>query len=112
MLIWDLLNFTGTIAFAVSGAIIAMEEDYDILGFYVLGFTTAFGGGAFRNLLIGLPIEDIWAQGNLFIAAFSTITIIFLIPGKWLKLWNKWGILFDAIGLAAFVVQGALFAVK
>jgi|SRR5699024_760565 len=112
MLIWDLLNFTGTIAFAISGAIIAMEEDYDILGFYVLGFTTAFGGGAFRNLLIGLPIEDIWSQGNLFIAAFLTITLIFLIPGRLLAYWNKWGIFFDAIGLAAFAIQGALFAVQ
>ena len=111
MLIWDILNFIGTIAFAISGAIIAMDEEYDILGFYVLGFTTAFGGGAFRNLLIGIPIEDIWAQNYLFIAAFFTITIIFLIPSHWLTYWDEWGIFFDAIGLAAFAVQGATFAV-
>jgi len=110
-LIWDILNYIGTIAFAISGAIIAMDEEYDILGFYVLGFTTAFGGGAFRNLLIGIPIEDIWAQDYLFIAAFFTITAIFLIPGHWLTYWDEWGIFFDAIGLAAFAVQGATFAV-
>lgn len=112
MLIWDLLNFIGTIAFAMSGAIIAMDEDYDILGFYVLGFTTAFGGGAFRNLLVGIPIENVWTQNYLFIVAFLAITLIFLIPHYLLKYWNKWGIFFDAIGLATFAVQGALYAVQ
>ncbi|MFC4024468.1 trimeric intracellular cation channel family protein [Oceanobacillus longus] len=111
-MIWDVLNFIGTIAFAISGAIIAMEEDYDILGFYVLGFTTAFGGGTFRNLLIGIPVEDIWTQNYLFVVAFLTITLIFLIPGRLLSYWNKWGIFFDAIGLAAFAIQGALYAVQ
>ncbi|WP_067729643.1 trimeric intracellular cation channel family protein [Oceanobacillus damuensis] len=111
-MIWEVLNFIGTMAFAISGAIIAMEEDYDILGFYVLGFTTAFGGGAFRDLFIGIPIEDIWSQSHLFIVAFLSITIIFLIPSYLLKYWNKWGIFFDAIGLATFAVQGALYAVQ
>lgn len=109
---WDILNIIGTIAFAISGAIVAMEEDYDILGVQVLGFTTAFGGGTIRNLLIGIPVEAIWQQGTLFIIAFLAITLIFLIPLKWLKYWNRWGILFDAMGLAAFAIQGALSAVQ
>ncbi|MCY8689694.1 TRIC cation channel family protein, partial [Bacillus spizizenii] len=29
---WELLSVIGIIAFAVSGAIVAMEEEYDILG--------------------------------------------------------------------------------
>lgn len=32
---WEVLNVIGTIAISISGAIVAMEEDYDILG--VLG---------------------------------------------------------------------------
>lgn len=109
---WDILNIIGTIAFAISGAIVAMEEDYDILGVQVLGFTTAFGGGTIRNLLIGIPVGAIWQQGKLFIVAFFVITIIFFLPKKWLKHWHKWwGIFFDAIGLAAFAIQGALSAV-
>lgn len=42
---WDVMTMIGTVAFAISGAIVAMEEDYDILGVYILGLITAFGGG-------------------------------------------------------------------
>lgn len=111
-MIWDIFNIIGTIAFAVSGTIVAMEEDYDILGAYVLGFTTAFGGSTIRNLLIGIPIETIWTQGNLFIVVFIVITVVFLLPPSLLRFWNKWGLFFDAIGLAAFSIQGALSAVR
>ena len=37
---------------------------------------------------------------------------MFLFPKLLLKHWNKWGNLSDAIGLAAFAIQGALYAVK
>lgn len=88
---WEVLNIIGTMAFAISGAIVAMEERYDIFGVYLLGYVTAFGGGAFRNLLVGLPISDIWAQGTLFTVAFVTMTIMFFIPFHWLMTWNRWG---------------------
>ncbi|WP_424237890.1 trimeric intracellular cation channel family protein [Bhargavaea ginsengi] len=109
---WDVLNIIGTLAFAVSGAIVAMDENYDIFGVMILGFTTAFGGGTIRNLLIGIPVEDIWAQGTLFILAFVAILVVFLFPTHWwIRYWNSWGVFSDAIGLAAFAIQGALMAV-
>jgi uncharacterized membrane protein YeiH len=111
-LTWDILNIIGTLAFAISGALIAMEEDYDILGFYVLGFTTAFGGGIVRNLLIGIPIENIWKQDYLFEIAFLAITIVFILPNIWFDHLKKWGVFFDAIGLAAFAIHGANYAVS
>lgn len=62
---WEILSIIGTIAFAVSGTLIAIEEDFDIFGFYILGFTTAFGGGLIRNLVIGIPVQNIWMQSSL-----------------------------------------------
>ncbi|WP_096434919.1 trimeric intracellular cation channel family protein [Alteribacter populi] len=106
---WELFNVIGTIAFALSGVIVAMEEDYDIMGVYILGLVTAFGGGAIRNLLIGLPVTALWEQGTLFTIAIVVMTLAFIFP-IWINKWLKWGILFDAIGLAAFAIQGALFA--
>lgn len=108
---WEVLSAIGTIAFAISGAIIAMEEEYDIFGVYLLGVVTAFGGGAIRNLLIGVPVSALWEQEMMFQLAFLSITIVFLFPHKLLGHWNRWGNFFDAIGLSAFAIQGALYAV-
>lgn len=109
---WDVLSMIGTIAFAVSGAFVAMEEDYDILGVYILGIVTAFGGGAIRNLLIGVPVSALWEQGVFFQIALLVITAVFLFPNNLLKHWQKWGNFFDAIGLSAFAIQGALYATE
>jgi uncharacterized membrane protein YeiH len=107
---WEVLSIIGTIAFAVSGAIVAMEEEYDILGVYILGIVTAFGGGAIRNLLIGVPVSALWEQGFLFQIALLSITAVFLFPNNLLRHWRRWGSFFDAIGLSAFAIQGALYA--
>ncbi|OLO42520.1 hypothetical protein BTR23_00440 [Alkalihalophilus pseudofirmus] len=107
---WDILNIIGTIAFALSGVIVAMEEDYDLMGVYILGLVTAFGGGAIRNLLIGVPVSALWDQGSLFTIAIIVMTIAFFIPALWVNHWIKWGIFFDALGLAAFAIQGAMYA--
>ncbi|MDQ0230418.1 trimeric intracellular cation channel family protein [Metabacillus malikii] len=109
---WEVLSIIGTIAFAISGTIVAMEEEYDILGVYILGIVTAFGGGAVRNLLIGVPVTALWEQGLLFQIALFAMTIVFLFPNKLLKHWHKWGNFTDAIGLSAFAIQGALYAVE
>jgi len=77
---WEVFSIIGTIAFAISGAIVAMEEEYDILGVYILGIVTAFGGGAVRNLLIGVPISALWDQGMLFQVALVAMTAVFLFP--------------------------------
>lgn len=109
---WDVLSIIGTIAFAVSGAIVAMEEEYDILGVYILGIVTAFGGGAIRNLLIGVPVSALWEQGLFFQIALLSITAVFLFPNNLLRHWQRWGNFFDAIGLSAFAIQGAIYAVN
>lgn len=109
---WEVFNIIGTIAFAISGAVVAMEEEYDILGVYVLGLVTAFGGGIVRNLLIGIPVSSIWSQGDLLKIALLAMTIVFLLPSRWIFRWKRWENLFDAIGLSAFAIQGALYATQ
>ena len=108
---WDVFSVIGTIAFAISGAIVAMEEEYDLFGVYILGIVTAFGGGAIRNLLIGLPVSTLWSQEMMFQIALAAITIFFLMPHHLIKHWNRWGNFTDAIGLSAFAIQGAMHAV-
>ncbi len=111
---WEFQAFSiiGTIAFAVSGAIVAMEEEYDILGVFVLGLVTAFGGGVIRNLLIGVPVTTLWSQGFFLKTAGISILIVFVLPIAWILHWKRSEAYFDAIGLAAFAIQGASYAVN
>lgn len=109
---WDVFSIIGTIAFALSGAIVAMEEEFDLFGVYILGIVTAFGGGAIRNVLIGLPVSTLWGQEMMFHIAIACITIFFVIPHHLIKHWNRWGNFTDAIGLSAFAIQGAMHAVS
>ncbi|MET3728590.1 putative membrane protein YeiH [Fictibacillus halophilus] len=109
-LTWDLLNIIGTIAFAISGALVAMEEDYDILGVFILGLVTAFGGGILRNVLIGLPVDTIWEQGLLLKSALASMGIVFFMPESMIQFSKRSLHFFDAIGLSAFAIQGAIAA--
>lgn len=107
---WETFTYIGTIAFALSGALVAIEEKYDLFGVYVLGLVTAFGGGVIRNLLIQAPVSDLWKQKELLFAAIISITFLFFIPVQKILRLQK-GILFsDAVGLAAFSIQGAIAA--
>ncbi|TMV16090.1 trimeric intracellular cation channel family protein [Paenibacillus thermoaerophilus] len=109
---FELFSIIGTIAFAVSGAVVAMEEDYDIFGVFILGLVTAFGGGIVRNLLIGVPVTTLWEQGMLLKIAMLSMLLAFLLPTVWINRWKNWEAFFDAIGLAAFAIQGALYAAE
>jgi uncharacterized membrane protein YeiH len=109
---YNLLDIIGTIAFVASGAVVAMEAEYDIWGFYTLSLVTAFGGGIIRDILIGIPVSSLWEQHELINISLLAITVLSILPKGWVRIWNKWGHLFDAIGLSAFAIQGALFASK
>ena len=47
------LEVLGTVAFAISGALVAIKVRYDIFGVCVVGVVTAVGGGIMRDLIIG-----------------------------------------------------------
>ncbi|GGF94422.1 trimeric intracellular cation channel family protein [Paenibacillus aceti] len=110
MELFEIFSVIGTVAFALSGAYVAMEEEYDILGVLVLGLVTAFGGGIVRNIVIGVPVTTIWSQGGLLLLAITSIVVVFILPLSWIRHWKKTEAWFDAIGLAAFAIQGALYA--
>lgn len=105
-----LLSIFGSIAFAASGAIVAIQQKYDLFGIFILGIATSFAGGLIRNLLIGIQVTMIWHQSTLFFAAIATIIVVILTPGFWIKKGAKWITILDAIGLSTFSVQGALLA--
>ena len=107
---WDWLNLVGIVAFATSGAIVAMEEEYDLLGVVFLGLATSFGGGVLRNVLLGQPVATLWTQEGLLLVAVLATLAVFVAPWRWLARRAPLEVLFDAIGLAAFSIQAAITA--
>ena len=107
----------GTISFAISGSLIAIENKFDIVGVLILGFVNACGGGFLRDVAIGHEI--LLFKDPLFpIVAFSVSFLVFLflyitkkldfIHSKYYKTVQT---TIEAIGLGAFVISGAEVAI-
>lgn len=73
------IEYIGTIAFAISGALIAIENKMDILGVVILGSTTAVGGGLFRDIIIGRDMPSMFANPSYVIVAAVTTLIVFIV---------------------------------
>lgn len=108
------IEYIGTIAFAISGALIAIENKMDILGVVILGSTTAVGGGLFRDIIIGRAMPSMFANPSYVIVAAATTLIVFLVmyflkntkvvESKIYKIGFN---ITDSLGLGVFVVVGA-----
>lgn len=108
----------GTIAFAVSGAMVAIQKRMDLFGVLMLGAITACGGGMIRDLFIGrIPPNALVHPMNLAISALVSLAVFLiarLLKEKYLsrtETVNKLFNVFDAIGLGVFTVTGSQAAI-
>ena len=114
------LETVGTIAFASSGAMIAIERNLDLLGIIVLGVITAVGGGMIRDLTIGNIPPALFRNPIYVWMALITVLILFtvirfhpfILSGAFRNNYEKIMNIFDAIGLGAFTVVGIDTAVN
>lgn len=76
--LWTFFEIAGTIAFAISGALVGISRRMDIFGILVLALSTAIGGGIIRDVLVGnIPPNSF--KTSLYIVLTTVITfIIFL----------------------------------
>ena len=110
MLIMEIL---GTVAFSVSGTLVAITCGLDLFGVLTVGTITAIGGGITRDLLIGNVPPAVFSKPEVLILALLTSLIVFVlafINFKKVKDINErvegFNVFFDAVGLAAFSVTG------
>ena len=99
-----ILEFAGTIAFAISGIRLAAAKEIDWFGAVVVGFVTAIGGGTVRDLLLG--ITPFWMLNPIYLVCSVIGLIIVIIFSKKLVRLDTPFFIFDTIGLALFVVVG------
>jgi uncharacterized membrane protein YeiH len=99
-----IVELIGTIAFAISGIRLAAYKRFDWFGAYVVGLVTAIGGGTLRDLLLGIPV--FWMQTPVYLAATAVALSAVILIKKPLVTGFRSLFLFDAIGLALFVITG------
>ena len=114
LMIFDIL---GTVAFAVSGAIVGVRRRMDILGVTVLAVVTATGGGILRDIMVGqLPPQALLHPRYVAISAAVGLICFFVMcfhpspPQKAAAAYDMVMFCFDTLGVAAFTVDGAAVA--
>lgn len=112
-----IMKLVGTVAFALSGSLVAISSQLDIFGVSFLACVTAFGGGILRDILLGINPPSIFNDFSVFLLALFVAVLVFIISYVYRKSFNSFKIkierinnVFDAIGLAAFVVIGSEIA--
>lgn len=98
------IELVGTIAFAISGIRLAAAKEFDWFGAYTIGLVTAIGGGTLRDLLLGSPV--FWMQNSFYFLVTALSLGVVIIFRRTLVRFNRILFIFDAIGLAMFVVVG------
>ena len=103
---FELLSWLGTVTFAVAGALAAVEKRFDLIGTLVLASVTAVGGGAIRDITVGmLPPSSFQNEPLLWVVAIAALVTFYLhriIPFESRVLY-----VLDTLGLAIFAALGA-----
>jgi uncharacterized membrane protein YeiH len=101
------LDVTGTVVFALSGALLAVRKDLDIFGVVVLSVAAGLGGGMVRDVLLGATPPVALDNELLLISAICAGFLGFFFHPRIGRL-NQSIRLLDALGLGLFAVVGAL----
>lgn len=124
---FSLLDVLGTVAFALSGVLIARAERFSFLGAFVLAGLPAVGGGVVRDLLLGREPIGILRSPQPLLLVTATVVVAYAVmtighkvgrtPTARLRTLTGWLSprmvleVTDAAGLAAFTVIGVAVAV-
>lgn len=108
---FNILDLLGTSAFAISGALAAMNRRLDLFGIFIIAFVTAIGGGTIRDILIGnTPVT--WMENTIYIYLIGVVSIISILYRKQLDHLKTSLFLFDSIGLGIFTITGVELGIQ
>ena len=99
------VDILGTVAFAISGVLVAMEKRLDLFGVGIIALVTAIGGGTLRDLLIGhTPVT--WTTTPLYMYIILGTVVVTILFQSRLKYLRKSLFLFDTIGIGFYTMIG------
>ena len=99
-----LIDILGTIAFAISGVLTALNKRLDPFGILIIAFVTAVGGGTLRDILIDANVA--WMRNLTYVYVIFGSTIFAVIFRKRLGYIRRSLFLFDTIGIALYTIVG------
>jgi len=102
---FNLLDLIGTLAFAISGALVSIDKKMDLFGVFIITFVTALGGGTLRDVMIGrTPVG--WMVNIDYIFVIITGFIITLLFKQLIERFKIYLFILDTIGLGVFTLIG------
>lgn len=106
-----MLDLAGTAAFAVSGALFAMNKRMDPFGVFIIAFVTAVGGGTLRDVLIDAhPIT--WMSDLVYVYTIVVSVIVAILFRTKMGYLSRSLFLFDTIGLGIFTITGTELGIQ
>jgi uncharacterized membrane protein YeiH len=105
MVFREIMENLGTAAFAISGALAALNKRLDVFGVLVLTFATAVGGGTVRDIMIGnTPVA--WMKDQQAVSVVFGSYLLTLVFRRYLLRLPRILAIFDAVGLGFATVVG------
>ncbi|GAB2598696.1 trimeric intracellular cation channel family protein [Pseudactinotalea suaedae] len=104
------LTAIGVFAFALSGALMAVRKEMDVVGMFVLAAVTAVGGGLTRDLLLGLRPAALQNPWWWLIVAVATLIVFFF--SRVVDRLRRAVLLCDAVGLGLFCATSTTIALQ
>ena len=99
------IDILGTIAFTISGVLVAINKKMDLFGILIIGFVTAIGGGTLRDILIGqTPVS--WMQDITYTYVILGSAIFAMLFRSYINYLRTSLFLFDTIGIGLYTVVG------
>lgn len=98
------IEFVGTFAFALSGIRLASAKRFDVFGAWIVGISTAVGGGTIRDLMLG--VQPFWMSNPIYFLCCAIAVLWVMAFRKYLVQQSNAWFIFDTIGLALFNVIG------
>lgn len=103
------LDLLGTLTFAISGVLTAIDKKFDLVGTLIIGFVTAIGGGTIRDILIGRFPVGWLGDRYYFLVIIIGYMLAYIFKNRILRL-KKSMFLFDTIGIGLFTIIGIQIA--
>lgn len=106
----NVLDWVGTLVFALSGGLLGVKKEFDLFGVLFLSFVVSVAGGIMRDVLIGAVPPAAIAEIHYFAIAIFGGLLTFFWAGRVAR-YQRLILLLDAVGLSLFAVLGTTKAI-